>query len=280
MKPGDGRLLIASDSHPSNRLSLPSSPSSLRTFKSRAKYLTPNYKKTSSATTSTSAKVTFTSRSYKLAGQFYPPVIDSPAFSGAAVVIAHPWTSVKEHSPTHYARVLSQAGFYCLAYDAANQGESEGEPRYLEDPGQRVEDIKSAVTYLVSRDEIDSEKIGVLGICASGGYVSFAARTDLRNSDVTGEKVDIIHMLPDEFDPATAPTEMPESFRDLASPFLAITGIKAASKWYSGDAVAKAKEPKEPLVVDGLTHADLYDDVEVAGPKLNEFIGKYLVQGR
>ncbi|KAK0372383.1 hypothetical protein CLIM01_10252 [Colletotrichum limetticola] len=253
--------------------------------------------------------------------QFYPPVIDSPAFSGAAVVIAHPWTSVKEHSPTHYARVLSQAGFYCLAYDAANQGESEGEPRYLEDPGQRVEDIKSAVTYLVSRDEIDSEKIGVLGICASGGYVSFAARTDLRikavaisagvcsgtmarrgldkdgsnldilrtqleaaardrNSDVTGEKVDIIHMLPDEFDPATAPTEMPESFRDLASPFLAITGIKAASKWYSGDAVAKAKEPKEPLVVDGLTHADLYDDVEVAGPKLNEFIGKYLVQGR
>ncbi|KAI3552741.1 hypothetical protein CABS01_09101 [Colletotrichum abscissum] len=267
---------------------------------------------------STPAKVTFTSRSYKLAGHFYTPVIDSPARSGAAVVIAHPWTSVKEHSPTHYARVLSQAGFYSLAYDAAYQGESEGEARYLEDPGQRVEDIKSAVTYLFSRGENDSEKIGVL---APGGYVSFAAQTDLRtkavaisagvcsgtmarrgldkdgsnldilrtqleaaardrNSDVTGEKVDIIHILPDEFDPATAPTEMPESFRDLASPFLAITGTKAALKWYSGDAVAKAKEPKEPLVVDGLTHADLYDNVEVAGPKLNEFFGKYLVQSR
>ncbi|UQC77239.1 uncharacterized protein CLUP02_02706 [Colletotrichum lupini] len=189
---------------------------------------------------STPARDTFTSRSYKLAGHFYTPVIDSPALSGAAVVIAHPWTSVKEHSPTHYARVLSQAGFYSLAFDA------------------RVEDIKSAVTYLFSRDENDSEKIGVLGICAPGGYFSFAAQTDLqtkavaisagvcsgtmarrgldkdgsnldilrtqleaaardRNSDVTGEKVDIIHILPDEFDPATAPTEMPESFRDLAS---------------------------------------------------------------
>ncbi|KXH28854.1 X-Pro dipeptidyl-peptidase protein [Colletotrichum simmondsii] len=308
---------------------------------------------------STPAKVTFTSRGYKLAGHLYPAVVNSPIRSGAAVIIAHPWTSVKEHSPTHYARVLSQAGFYCLAYDAAYQGESEGEPRYLEDPGQRVEDIKSAVTYLVSRDEIDSEKIGVLGICASGGYVSFAAQTDLRikavaisagvcsgtmarrgldkdgsnldilrtqleaaardrNSDVTGEKVDIVHMLPDEFDPATAPAEMPESFRDLASyyctiratathprvpnlclprswdimgnfdafawnqlisprPFLAITGTKAASKWYSEDAVAKAKEQKELFVIDGLTHADLYDNVEVAGPKLNEFFGKYLV---
>ncbi|KAL0778744.1 hypothetical protein CaCOL14_005002 [Colletotrichum acutatum] len=139
-----------------------------------------------------------------------------------------------------------------------------------------------------------------------------------RNSDVTGEKFDMVQMLPDDFDPATAPAEMPESFRDLASyyctsratathprvpnlclpqswdimsnfdafawnqlisprPFLAITGNKAASKWYSEDAVAKAKEPKELFVVDGLTHADLYDNVEVAGPKLNEFFGKYLV---
>ncbi|KAJ0302831.1 hypothetical protein COL516b_006870 [Colletotrichum fioriniae] len=305
------------------------------------------------------AKVTFTSRGYKLAGHLYPPVVNSPNRSGAVIIIAHPWTSVKEHSPAHYAPVLSQAGFYCLAYDAAYQGESEGEPRYLEDPGQRVEDIKSAVTYLVSRDEIDSDKIGVIGICASGGYVSFAAQTDLRikavaisagvcsgtmvrrgldkdvsnldilhaqlkaaakdhNSDVTGEKIDIVHMLPDEFNPANAPAEMPESFRDLASyyctaratanhprvtnlclprswdvmgnfdafawnqlisprPFLAITGTKAASMWYSEDAVAKAEEPKELFVVDGLTQADLYDNVEAAGAKLNEFFSKYLV---
>lgn len=302
-------------------------------------------------------EVSFVSRGYKLAAHFYPPVSGSLDRAGAAIIICHPWTSIKEQSPANYARVLSQAGFSCLAYDAAYQGESEGLPRALEDPGQRVEDIKAAVTYLVSRKDVDSDKIGVVGICASGGYAPYAAQTDLRikavatsaavcvgtmarrgfdkdssnmenlqaqlqlaakdrNSDVGGEKVDIIHMLPDTFDAANVPDQMPESFQDLASyyrtsranhpratntclprswdlmanfdafawnrmisprPLLAITGTKAATKWYSEDSVASAQEPKELFVVDGATHADLYDKVDVAGAKLVEFFGKYLV---
>ena len=59
-------------------------------------------------------------------------------------------------------------------------------------------------------------------------------------------------------------------------PLLMITGTKAATKWYSEDGVAKAKEPKELVVLDGLTHADLYDKVDEAGPKCAEFFGKYL----
>jgi fermentation-respiration switch protein FrsA (DUF1100 family) len=58
-------------------------------------------------------------------------------------------------------------------------------------------------------------------------------------------------------------------------PFL-ITGTKAATKWYSEDGVEKAKEPKQLFVIEGLTHADLYDHVDVAGPKLVEFFGKAL----
>jgi fermentation-respiration switch protein FrsA (DUF1100 family) len=108
--------------------------------------------------------VTFPSRNYKLAGHFYSPAAGSPDRSGAAIVIAHPWTSIKEQSPANYARILTQAGFTCLTFDAAYQGESEGEPRDLEDPYQRVEDIKCAVTYLISRKDVNSEKIGVLGI--------------------------------------------------------------------------------------------------------------------
>lgn len=303
---------------------------------------------------STPEKVTFLSRELKIAALFFPPVSGSPDRKGAAIVIAHPWSSIKEQSPANYARVLTAAGFSCLTYDAAYQGESEGEPRNLEDPYHRVEDIKCAVTYLVGRKDVDSDKIGVLGICASGGYAPFAAQTDLRikavataaavcagtmarrgyeqdtttpeilkgqleaaaadrNSDVTGKKVDIVRLLPEKFEDVAG---LPPAFKDLASyyrtpraqhpralnasiprswdlmanfdafahndmisprPLLMITGTAAATKWYSEDGVKKAKQPAELVVLDGLTHADLYDKVDEAGAKCADFFGKYLV---
>lgn len=299
--------------------------------------------------------VTFLSRNLKIAAHLYLPATGSSNRSGAAVIICHPWTSIKEQSPANYAHVLSREGFLCLTYDAAYQGESEGEPRSLEDPAQRVEDIKSAVTYLTSLKEVNPNAIGVLGICASGGYAPYATQTDLRikacatvaavcvgtmarrgldkdssnmenlktqleaaakdrASDVTGEKVPIVHLLPEK--PEDAPANFPESFRDLMSyyrtprayhpratntslprswdlmanfdafafndmisprPLLMITGTKAASKWHSEEGVKKAKEPKELFVVEGLTHADLYDKVDAAGAKLVGFFGKSLI---
>ena len=126
------------------------------------------------------SNVSFKSNGLKVAGHLYLPDDYKKGEKRPAIVVSHPFGGVKEQTAGLYAKKLSEKGFITLAFDASYQGESEGEPRYLEDPFARVEDIKSAVSFLESRDEVDEQGIGALGICASGGYVPFAAETDRR----------------------------------------------------------------------------------------------------
>ena len=81
---------------------------------------------------------------------------------------------------------MAKNGYGALAIGATHQGETKGMPRYLEDPTSRVEDIRSAVDYLVTLDFVDEEKIGAMGICAGGGYTMNAIQTEARIKAAAG----------------------------------------------------------------------------------------------
>ena len=125
-------------------------------------------------------KVSFMKMGLKIAGLVFKPENFDENKKYPAIVVTHPGDGVKEQVTGLYAKRLAQKGFVTLAYDAAYQGESGGEPHYLENPASRVEDVRSSVDYLTTLPFIDKDNIGVLGICAGGGYAFNAAETEMR----------------------------------------------------------------------------------------------------
>ena len=125
-------------------------------------------------------KVKFKNRNWDTVANLHLPDNFDEAQKYPAIVCVHPGGSVKEQTAGLYAGKLAEKGFIALAYDASFQGESGGEPRYLEDPTYRVEDVRYAVDYLTTLNFVDKNRIGLLGICAGGGYAANAALKERR----------------------------------------------------------------------------------------------------
>ncbi len=125
-------------------------------------------------------EVSFNSNGALLKGHlFLPPGFDANKTYPAALVTGS-WTSVKEQMPDEYASVLARDGFITLTFDFTGFGESEGQPRQVEDYQLKIEDIKAAVDFLVAHSNVDSERLSGLGVCASSGYMAHATAQDSR----------------------------------------------------------------------------------------------------
>ena len=97
-----------------------------------------------------------------------------------AIAISGPYGAVKEQSSGLYAQEMAERGFLTIAFDPSFTGESGGEPKYMTSPDINVEDFQAAIDYLSCLDNVDSEKIGILGICGWGGMALQTACIDTR----------------------------------------------------------------------------------------------------
>ena len=120
-------------------------------------------------------KVTFHVEDTPLVGDVYTP---QESGKRPAVVIIGPMTFQKEQAPTEYAQRLADQGFVTLAYDSRYRGESGGEPRAWENPFHKVEDLKAAVEYIRSRQDVDVSQVSILAIC-QGSSIAFRAAAEI-----------------------------------------------------------------------------------------------------
>ncbi len=115
-----------------------------------------------------------------IAADLYLPRDFDESTKHAAIIVGAPYGGVKEQGPGIYAQNMAERGFVALAFDPSYNGYSSGEPRHLSSPDLFVEDFSAAVDYLGTRSFVDRDRIGVIGMCGSGGFGISAAQVDRR----------------------------------------------------------------------------------------------------
>ena len=125
-------------------------------------------------------KVNFKNRyGITLVGDLYTPK-KKTSEKMSAIAVAGPFGAVKEQSSGLYAQTMAERGFITLAFDPSYTGESGGEPRNVSSPEINTEDFSAAIDFLSNQDNVDPDKIGIIGICGFGGFGLNAAAIDTR----------------------------------------------------------------------------------------------------
>ncbi|WP_041960354.1 alpha/beta hydrolase [Sulfurospirillum arsenophilum] len=124
--------------------------------------------------------LTYKLNGIEIAANVYTPANYDPSKKYPAVVVAHPNGGVKEQVAGLYAQRLAEQGYITIASDAAYQGASGGQPRNVDKPANRVEDIHGMADFITHYAGVDANRLGLLGICGGGGYSLEAAKTDKR----------------------------------------------------------------------------------------------------
>lgn len=128
--------------------------------------------------------VTYSLNGLTIAANVYTPACYDPGKSYAAVVVAHPNGGVKEQVAGLYAQRLAEQGYITIAADAAYQGASGGQPRNVDKPANRIEDIHGMADFISRYPGVNAARLGLLGICGGGGYSLAAAQSDKRFKSV------------------------------------------------------------------------------------------------
>jgi fermentation-respiration switch protein FrsA (DUF1100 family) len=124
--------------------------------------------------------VTYKIKEITIVANVYTPANYDASKKYTAVVIAHPNGGVKEQVAGLYAQRLAEQGYITISADAAYQGGSGGEPRNVDKPANRIEDIHAMADFISQYKGVDTAKLGLLGICGGGGYSLKAAQSDKR----------------------------------------------------------------------------------------------------
>jgi fermentation-respiration switch protein FrsA (DUF1100 family) len=178
-----------------------------------------------------------------LAGHLYRPPAAAESQRTAGVVLCGPFSSVKEQTLPHYAERLADAGYTALTFDPRNLGESEGEPRAHYDPNLVIDDYANAVSYLLTRDDIDADRIAAVGVCMGGGYAVSTAARDKRLKAVVSVA----------------------GGYDIGGTFLQMLGVDGFTAYYRkiNDLVQRQYETGEVQYIPTIAHS-LSEDVPVA----------------